>query len=299
MAGVNAESLLSALQEIRAEMRERDERHARELLQLRQKVDRMQGFIHSMHLAGMVQSHEGNLYFKASVGSDVIVQHHHKQEQASAQDQVQAQQGDGQPTSLPAAKPEDPERAARQRAWLQQQRQEAKTAADTKAAQSLPRVPEPWAMRAPKARSFIGQSYAESQKQQNDTMAQAQAERERAAAEQRAQREQLEAAQRAREEEDAQRQEKALAEQEAVVRAREEEERKKQAERDAKKNALLSGMLGSAAEESSSGLFGADNEGKEGTGEAGVAAGPGGGGQPSPAVDSSMFSLDDPPEKSF
>ena len=310
MAGVTAESLLNELREIRQEMQERDERHARELLQLRQKVDRLQGFVHSMHLAGMVQSQDGNLYFKASVGSDSIVQQHNVHQ---LQRRADVGGGGAQPSGEVAQKSAAPtqamtaaaaaaaapgaasEKQQRQREWIEQQKANQKAEADAKAAQSLPRVPEPWKMRAPKSRSFIGQSFAESQKAQQDEQQRLLQAQQKAMSERRAQQAQQEA-ERLAQEEEARRQEDArLAAQEAEVQEREEKERIKRAQLDASKQKAFSTLMDSGGGDSSSGMFEDDVESPA----MATAATAGAAAAPTDTVDSSLFSLDDDASKSF
>ena len=262
------QSLLETIGDMRKEMSARDEKHARELLALRQKVDRMQQFVHGMHLAGIVQAHEGNLYFKASVGSDSVVQ---QQNVAQQQRRVSSDgKGDGASGS-PAGPPAEPskeelERQARQRQWLATQQAGLKQAADAKAAATLPRIPDPWEMKAPKARSFIGQNYSDAQKKQAEAAKEAADQRQKEAIDyQRAQDAEIEAARKKEEEQEAAT--AALLAAEAAAAAKAEAERAaKQAALDKKKAETMKAM-GVGEDDEQSGLFD-DDEGKAAQAEA-------------------------------
>jgi hypothetical protein len=260
------------LGDMRKEMAVRDERHARELLQLRQKVDRMQTFVHGMHLAGMVQAHEGNLYFKATVGSDSVVQ-----QQNVAEQQRRAAGGSAPappPAAAAAAAPAAPagppsaeelERQKRQREWLASQQASLKQEADAKAASTLPRIPDPWELKAPKARSFIGQSLSDAQQQQADAASQAAAARQQEAIDYQRSQEEAAAAQRRKEEEQEAALEARLAEEKAAREKLDAERAAKKAAVDKKTAEAMKAMLGGADE---GGLFDGDDEGGAGAQEA-------------------------------
>ena len=256
------------LGDMRKEMAARDERHARELLQLRQKVDRMQTFVHGMHLAGMVQAHEGNLYFKATVGSDSVVQQQNVAEQqrrasggsAPAPPPAAAAAAPATPAGPPSA--EELERQKRQREWLASQQASLKQEADAKAASTLPRIPDPWELKAPKARSFIGQSLGDAQQQQADASSQAAAARQQEALDYQRSQEEAAAAQRRKEEEQEAALEARLAEEKAAREKLEAERAAKKAAVDKKTAEAMKAMMGGADDEGS--LFDGDDEGGAG-----------------------------------